>query len=249
MKLSDTDSSRWYRFFHHAVWSDRVTVRRRLGCSPYFALTGTEPLLPLDVTEVTYLLPPPEFPLSNTDLMARRALALMKREEDLARLHSTVYAARLAAARQFEAEHSRVIRDYNFKPGSLVIVRNTRWDTGLRNKTRVRYFGPLVVLSRNRGGAYILCDLDGTVYHRPFAAFRVLPYFARSHVDLPPLESLIDISTARLREMEASADPAEDDDDAEHHVDDLEEADELLVSFLLDRGRSQFMKGGVWQSR
>ncbi|KAJ6618390.1 hypothetical protein B0H10DRAFT_1248119 [Mycena sp. CBHHK59/15] len=28
-----------------------------MGCSPYFAVTGTHPLLPLDISEATYLLP------------------------------------------------------------------------------------------------------------------------------------------------------------------------------------------------
>jgi hypothetical protein len=47
------------------------------------------------------------------------------------------------------------------------------------------------------------------------AAFRVLPYFARTKIDLPPLEELLDISRARLTEMEDSAveDPDEEDDD------------------------------------
>jgi hypothetical protein len=56
-----------------------------MGCSPYFAAHGTEPVLPLDITEATYLVPPPNhFPLSMTDLIVRRAQALQGRPEDLA---------------------------------------------------------------------------------------------------------------------------------------------------------------------
>jgi hypothetical protein len=76
---------------------------------------------------------------------------------------------------------------------------------------RPRYFGPMIVVSRNRGGAYIVCDLDGTLAHAPVAAFRVVPYFARRSIKIPDLEAHLDVSVARLRELERShtADPDE----------------------------------------
>ena len=77
----------------------------------------------------------------------------------------------------------------------------------------LRYTGPLVVVSRNRGGAYILCDLDGTLAHSPFAAFRVVPYFARNHIDIPDIEQHIDVTVARLRAMEDSTEPDPEDTD------------------------------------
>jgi hypothetical protein len=51
--------------------------------------------------------------------------------------------------------------------------------------------------------------------YRPIAAFRVIPYFARLKLDLPSLETLIDISQARLTQMEESkaVDPQDDDTD------------------------------------
>ena len=67
----------------------------------------------------------------------------------------------------------------------------------------------MIIVSRNRGGAYIICDLDGTLAHAPVAAFRVVPYFARHELNSPDLEDHIDISTTQLRELERSttADP------------------------------------------
>ena len=65
---------------------------------------------------------------------------------------------------------------------------------------RPRYVGPLIVLSQNYGGAYILCELNGTVLHRPIGAFRVIPYFPRKSINLP--DDFIDIDTARLRERQ-----------------------------------------------
>ena len=216
-KACDGDESKWSSVAYSVFWAERVTVRRRMGCSPYFATTGTHPLLPFDISEATYLLPPPESVLSSTDLIARRAIALQKRRAQLAQLHDKVHTARLAAARRFEKEHSNTIHDYNFKLGDLVLMRNTAIEKALNKKMRARYLGPLIVISRNKGGAYILAELDGSVFDRPIAAFRVIPYFARTALEIPSLEELIDISAERLAQMEdsESADPEEELDDDE----------------------------------
>jgi len=69
-KAADGEQSKWSSVVYSVFWADRVTVRRRMGCSPYFAVTGTHPLLPFDIVEASYLLPPPNSVLSTTDLIA-----------------------------------------------------------------------------------------------------------------------------------------------------------------------------------
>jgi hypothetical protein len=96
-----------------------------MGCSPYFAATGTHPLLPIDIAEANYLLPPPDSILSTTDLIARRAITLQKRRDQLAKLKTKVYETRVQAAITFEREHEHTINDYNFQLGDLVLIRNT----------------------------------------------------------------------------------------------------------------------------
>ncbi|KAJ6589445.1 hypothetical protein B0H19DRAFT_921853 [Mycena capillaripes] len=193
-----------------------------MGCSPYFAVTGTHPFLPLDISEATYLIPPPDSVLSTTELIARRAITLQKRRDQLSQLHSDVYAARLRAAARFEIEHASTIRDYDFKCGDLVLMRNTAIEKSFSKKMRKpyqRYLGPLIVISRNRGGTYILCELDGSVFHCPIAAFRVIPYFVRVSIPLPPLQDFLDIDTERLRELEQST--FTDPEDVEFELDEL----------------------------
>ena len=213
-KACDGDQNKWSSVAYSVFWAKRVTIRRRMGCSPYFATTGTHPLLPFNISEANYLLPPPDLPLSTTDLIARRAIALQKRREHLSELHSHVHSARLKAAIKFEKDHSHTIRDFDFKTGDLVLIRNTAIEKALNRKMRARYLGPLIVLSRNKGGAYIIAELDGSVFDRPVAAFCVIPYFAHTKLDIPPIDDLIDISRSRLTQMEQSdvADPDEEDD-------------------------------------
>ncbi|ETW78933.1 hypothetical protein HETIRDRAFT_453476 [Heterobasidion irregulare TC 32-1] len=113
-KAVDGDQAKWNRATHFVFWADRITVRRRMGCTPYFAATGTHSLLPLDIAEATYLLPPPTTTLSTTDLIARRAIALQKRQSDLTHLRSSVVDARVQAAIRFEQQHSATLHDFNF---------------------------------------------------------------------------------------------------------------------------------------
>jgi hypothetical protein len=96
--------------------------KTRVRPCPYFAATGTHPLLPFDIVEANYLVPPPESLLSTTDLIASRAVALQKRQEDLARLKARVHEARTRAALRFERKYSATMRDFNFKREDLVLV-------------------------------------------------------------------------------------------------------------------------------
>jgi hypothetical protein len=214
-KASDGAENKWSQAAHSVFWSEHVTARKRMGCSPYFAATGTHPLLLFDIVEANYLAPPPDAILPTTDLIARRAVALQKRQADLARLKSHVHEARNRAALRFEREHTTTIRDFDFKRGDLILMRNTAIEKVLNWKMRPRYLGPMIVISRNKGGAYIICNLDGTLAHAPIAAFRVVPYLARKSIDIPDLEEHIDVSVAQLHELEYSttADPDNPDSD------------------------------------
>ena len=83
-----------------------------------------------------------------------------------------------------------------------------------------RYISPLIVISQNRGGAYIISELNGSVFDRPIAAFRIIPYFVQQSIDIPPLDKLIDITSHRLRKLEEttlSDSDNEDEDFAANH--------------------------------
>ena len=86
----------------------------------------------------------------------------------------------------------------------------------------------------NRGGAYIICDLNSTLAHAPIAAFRIILYFTCKHLDIPDLEQHIDISISRLRELkdttvadpdypEIAEEPVYNDDDAIEEPDSSDE--------------------------
>jgi len=88
---------------------------------------------------------------------------------------------------------------------------------------RPRYIGPYIIIARNRGGAYIACELDRMVLHRPVAAFRVIPYFSRVTIYLP--DGFIDIDSARVQELQGTT-LTEDEENAEGILDTPEGEDD-----------------------
>ena len=182
----------------------------------YFAATGTHPLLSIDIAEANYLLPPPDSVLSSTDLISQHAITLQKCHNQLAQLKEKVYKARIHAAVAFEKQHECTINNFDFKLGNLVLVRTTVIEKALNCKMRLHYLGPLIIISRNKGGAFIILELNGSVFNQPIAAFHVIPYFACAKIDLPPLNKLIDISQQQLQDLKNSeaTNPEDEDSDA-----------------------------------
>ncbi|KIK64477.1 hypothetical protein GYMLUDRAFT_161166, partial [Collybiopsis luxurians FD-317 M1] len=206
VKAADGNATAWSPQAHSVFWAEHVTPCRLVGVSPFYLAHGFHPVLPLDIEEVSYLLPAPHSTLSTTDLLARRARELQKRLMDLESMRKKIYKNCLDWVRKLELDHRRSIRQFEFSLGDLVIVRNTRIEKGLLAKNRMHYMGLLVVIHRNRGGAYIVAELDGTVWHCPVSAFWVLPYFSWLSLPLPNLEDFLDLSTtelAQINELEA----------------------------------------------
>ena len=129
--------------------------------------------------------------MTTPELITLRARQLQKREEDLATIAAKVLAARKQSVQQFINSHRNAIVDYDFKPGSLVLIRNSAVEMELNRKTKPRFFGLMIVVRRTQHGAYILSELDGAVSKIRYAAFRIIPYYPRSHTSIP-ITSIID---------------------------------------------------------
>ena len=175
----------WPKAAHSIFWAERVTITKSTGMSPFFAAHGVEPLLPFDISEATYLVPEFDAPIETSDLLAVRAQQLMKRDDDLADIGTRVLAARYRSVEHFIADNRHSIRDYDFKPGDLVLVRNVSIETSHDSKTLPRYAGPLMVVQRYPRGSYQLAEVDGALSRLRFAAFRLIPYYSRTHISFP----------------------------------------------------------------
>jgi transposase InsO family protein len=203
VKAADGEESKWHSVHYASLWAERVSIQRSTGFSPYHIAHGVEPLFPFDLAQATYLVPPLDAPVSTPDLLATRARQLQKRPEDLASIKERVLEARYKSIKHFEKQHKSAIRDYNFGPGTLVLVRNSAIEKELDRKAKPRYFGPMVVVSRSQRGAYTLAELDGAVSKLRYAAFRVIPYYARHKASLP-VTRILDLPVDKIAEKYGS---------------------------------------------
>ena len=188
MKTCRGDESKWRQVLPIVLWAERTTIRRSTGYSPYFMAHGVHPILPFDIIESTYLSPPQDSGMTTEDLIALRACQLEKRPEQLEEMRAVVTKSRVRNLEQFEKKHLSRIVDFDFKPGALVLVRNTRVEDSLNRKTKPRYLGPMVVVRKTPGTSYIVAELDGSQSNVRVAGFRLIPYFPRTTGSYPVAE-------------------------------------------------------------
>ena len=181
-KDKDGKIRNWHKQVELASFADRITVSSVTGYSPYYLLHGTNPLLPFDLSEATFMVEGFHSGLSTSELLALRIRQLGRHQEDIDKAAHTLRQARFKSKLQFEQRFHRRLQKRNYEPGELVLVRNSRLEmTIAKFKTDPRYLGPYEVVRRTKRGTYILRELDGAVHAEHYAAFRILPYISRNN--------------------------------------------------------------------
>ena len=176
---SVTHRKNWPEKVPLAFFADRITVSRVTGFSAYFLLHGVHPILPFDLADATFMIEGFTSRMSSVELLVLRMRQLERRPEDLAAAAAALKRARFKSKEDFEWKFRRRMRREVYKPGELVLLRNSEQEMRLNRKTKPRYLGPYEVCRRTKGGSYVLNELDGSTLHEGAAAYRLLPYVSR----------------------------------------------------------------------
>ena len=163
------------------MFADRVTTNRVTGFSPFQLLHATDPILPLDIAEATFLVEDFHSGISTSELLRLRARQISKHPEDVLKAAETLRKARFKSKQHFEERFIKRLTRDKYDPGELVLARNTAIEMSHDRKHQPRYLGPFEVAARTPKGNYRLKELDGTVLQYKYAAFRILPYISRNH--------------------------------------------------------------------
>ena len=174
----------WPKYVPLVYFADRITVRPTLHVSPFYVLHGTEPLLPFDLSEASFLSDNYRSGMSTEDLLVTRMIQLEKRDEDLQKVADTLQKYRLRSKEQFEKRFEARLCTGEYNPGDLVLVRNTSIEKSADRKHQPRYLGPYEIHRRTTHGSYVLKELNGVPIRYRIAAFRLLPYFSRKDTRL-----------------------------------------------------------------
>jgi hypothetical protein len=204
----------WPEKLAAALLADRVTVSRVTGFSPFQLLYGVDPVLPFDLAEATFMVSGFRTGLTTAELLTLRIRQLSKHPRDIKRAAEALKKARFRSKQQFERRFIKKLQRDEYKKGELVLVRNVgiEMEVSSRKKTDDKYFGPYEVERKNRGGAYILRELDGTLFRRnPTAAFRLLPYITRNHWFMQQNELEDNAEESEEEEEEGYFESSEDD--------------------------------------
>ena len=90
VKACDRDLSKWYWYLPFALWAERITTRKGMGCSPFFTVTGAHPVIPLDLIEAMRLVELPDKVLMTEELIGYQARALAKHQQHVLDLQRRV---------------------------------------------------------------------------------------------------------------------------------------------------------------
>ena len=151
MKTAESSIAHWPDVVDVVFWAEWVTIQKATGMSPYYIVHRVEPVLPFDLAEATYMSPELGDGVSTMELVAIRAKALLKQDKDLAEVEWKVLKARWESVRQFKEKFRYTIKDYNFKPGDLVLVWNSKIESEASRKPKPRYVGLMAVVRRTKG--------------------------------------------------------------------------------------------------
>ena len=185
VKLCKHDISKWPQMVAAACFTDRITIRRATGFSPFFLLHGVHPFLPCDLTDATFMVTNFRPGMTDEELLMARTRQLLRLPQDVEKARRTLHQSRIRSKQAFDTKYARRLQRSEYEPGMLVLLRNVPMENtmSIERKTTNRYIGPYSIVRKTQGGSYVLQELNGALLRHTVAAFRLIPYIQRQDLN------------------------------------------------------------------
>jgi transposase InsO family protein len=125
VKSCDDNLTQWPQKIPQTLFADRVTTSRVTGFSAFYLVHGVHPVLPFDLAESTFMVDGFRSGMTSVELLTLRIRQLERRPEDLEQAAETLKKSRFKSKEQFERRYAKRLRKEIYRPGDLVLVRNT----------------------------------------------------------------------------------------------------------------------------
>jgi transposase-like protein len=179
VKLCETDGKKWRHYLPLVLFADRISTKRTTGYSPYELVFGQSAILPVDLELETYLGTDWKKIQSTEELLVARTEQLERREEVIQTAYRKMKEAR---AKALEPQNNKKSIRKPLEPGSLVLAYNKSLDSQWGKLFANRWNGPYQIEAQEKGGSYVLKELDGSILKRRFSASQIKPFYARGHL-------------------------------------------------------------------
>jgi Integrase zinc binding domain len=226
-KLAEGPNGRsWVDCLAVVLWADRTTVRASTGMTPYEFEYGSHPVLPIELEYPTWSVLEWDTVTDESDLVAMRARALQRRDEDIEEAKLFLRRMRERNKEYFDGRH--VLRTEPIGKGCLVLLFNRKTDIDMSSKLKLafKWLGPYRVVEAHQDkGTYILEDLQGARLRGTFPGHHLKRFYTRGEVLSHPQEGERSAAVAADLEYELRFEKGDEgaDNEQENRVSILEE--------------------------
>ena len=145
VKACKGDFRQWPSKLSEAVFANWVTISWVTEFIPYQLLHATDPLLPLNLIEATFLMENIHVRISTSKLLALRMHQICKHSDDFTWAAKILQRACFASKAQFEPQFIKHLSRDEYQPGELILVWNTGIELSHNRKHQSQYLKPYEV--------------------------------------------------------------------------------------------------------
>jgi len=164
----DTAKTRWAEELRAVLWAYRTTPHSTTSESPFRLTYGTEAVIPIELTELTWRTD------ANTNFPAN-TVNLREEVEFVDEVRSEAALRETALKQKIAAHHSKKVIKREFEVGDLILQRNQK--DSEEGKLTANWEGPYRVRMKTGTGAYRLEDLHKGIVPRTWNAEKLKKYY------------------------------------------------------------------------